>query len=155
MGMDISGRKPRNETGVYFRNNIWWWSPLWDYCVTVAPELCGKVKYAYTNDGDGLGARDSSKLATLLLKEVTEGRTKQYEQDLKDKTDRIPLISCNICAGTGKRLPPPNVGAGTNPCNGCDAKGRVKPWNATRPFSVENVIEFAAFLKNSGGFNIW
>lgn len=155
MGMDVNGRKPKNETGEYFRNNIWWWGPLWTYCCSVAPELCAKVKYGYTNDGDGLGARDSSRLAKILFKEIDSGNTQAYADALEEKCRKTPLVTCNVCEGTGKRLPPPNTGAGNEPCNGCAGKGEVKPWSATQPFSVENVSEFAAFLANSGGFSIW
>lgn len=155
MGMDVSGRKPKNATGEYFRNNIWWWGPLWTYCCSVAPELCSKVKYGYTNDGDGLGSRDSSKLAKILFKEVDSGNTQLYADALLKKCNKLPMEPCKICGGTGKRLPPPNCGAGTNPCNGCNSTGKVKSLNATQPFSVENVSEFAAFLANSGGFSIY
>ena len=25
--------------GTYFRNNCWWWRPLWDFCAEVAPDI--------------------------------------------------------------------------------------------------------------------
>jgi hypothetical protein len=28
MGFDIVGLAPKNDTGRYFRNNVWWWRPL-------------------------------------------------------------------------------------------------------------------------------
>ena len=31
MGMDVFGLEPRKEKGEYFRNNVWWWRPLWDF----------------------------------------------------------------------------------------------------------------------------
>ena len=39
MGMDVYGKKPKGEKGDYFRNNVWWWRPLWQYCASSAPEL--------------------------------------------------------------------------------------------------------------------
>ena len=43
MGMDIHARNPTGERGAYFRNNVWWWRPLADYCITVAPDICAPV----------------------------------------------------------------------------------------------------------------
>ena len=31
MGMDVYGKEPKNETGEYFRSNVWWWRRLWDF----------------------------------------------------------------------------------------------------------------------------
>jgi hypothetical protein len=154
MGMDVNGRKPKNETGKYFRNSVWWWGPLWTYCCSVAPELCSKVKHGYSNDGDGLGARDSSKLAKILFSEIDSGNTQAYAVALSEECAKIPLKICTTCNGTGNRLPPPQIGAGNDPCNRCESTGKIKPWSAIQPFSVENVAAFAAFLANSGGFKI-
>ena len=33
MGMDVFGKNPTDEKGAYFRNNVWFWHPLWDYCL--------------------------------------------------------------------------------------------------------------------------
>ena len=29
--------------GIYFRNNVWWWRPLWNYCYNIAPDLVGDI----------------------------------------------------------------------------------------------------------------
>jgi len=78
MGMDLVGRRPDNEKGEYLRNNIWWWHGLWSYCLHVAPETARKVKHPWTNDGDGLGKKDSLTLAKALRRELAEGRTAAY-----------------------------------------------------------------------------
>lgn len=96
MGMDVHGKHPTSTAGKYFCNNMWWWHPLWDYCVHVAPDIAGKVKYGHSNDGDGLGARDSRKLAERLRAEIDSGRTAAYA------TAREQAIACN---GNGKHRP--------------------------------------------------
>ena len=55
MGMDVYGREPENEKGEYFRNNVWWWHPLWMYVEETFPEIAKLVPNAHSNDGDGLG----------------------------------------------------------------------------------------------------
>lgn len=154
MGMDVYGNKPTSETGKYFRNNVWWWRPLADYCCEVAPELTAKCQHWQSNDGDGLNARDSKLLALVLKARITEGHTEAFAAIRKAELDKLPDELCTICRGYGKRADPPNVGPGEYPCNGCDGKGRRRPTDTWYPFTVENVQEFVAFLEDCGGFKI-
>ena len=50
--------------GIYFRNNCWWWRPLWDYCANIAPDLISDELWdsGHHNDGAGLEANDAAKL---------------------------------------------------------------------------------------------
>lgn len=152
--MDVYGKAPVSETGKYFRNNVWWWRPLAEYCCSVAPEITAKCAYWQSNDGDGLGERASLKLADRLQAEIDSGRTAAFAAIREAEQHRLPDDPCQICAGTGLRLPPPACGAGDQPCNGCNGTGRVRPWETAYPFSVENVQEFIAFLRECGGFEI-
>ena len=102
MGMDVVGRKPANERGEYFRNNVWWWRPLWDYCVTVAPDLCADVN-GHFNDGDGLNEDGATQLADILLREIELGLTKAHEAEYRDYIANLPRKSCAWCNGTGVR----------------------------------------------------
>lgn len=157
MGMDVHGREPLNETGEYFRNNVWWWRPLWDYCLEVAP-VARKVKHGHSNDGDGLGKRDSVALATKLREEIASGRCAEYAAEYKKGIDAIPLQTCDLCGGTGLRPDWERFGEewrkNCNGCNGCNGEGKRKSMATWYPFSVENVEEFCVFLENCGGFSI-
>jgi len=155
MGMDVKGVKPKSEAGEYFRNSVLGWRPLWDYCQLVAPTLCAAVEYGHSNDGDGLGASGARRLAAVLDKEIRSGRCESYAKARQAQLDALALEDCDICAGTGKRLPPPRCGAGEEPCNGCASTGKRRPWEAEYDFSVENVRSFAACLRDCGGFEIW
>lgn len=153
MGMDVYGKAPINETGEYYRQSVWGWRPLWNYCLMVAP-IAHKVQYGHSNDGDGLNAADSVILADLLEQELTSGRTADALMMYELELEALPDEFCNICAGTGKRLPPPVCGAGDQPCNGCQATGRRRPFETYYHTSVEDIQEFVAFLRASGGFEI-
>jgi hypothetical protein len=79
MGMDVYGKQPSSEIGEYFRNNVWWWRPLADYCLEVAPvALTSKCQHWHTNDGAGLNGQDARALAAILRAEVASGRTASY-----------------------------------------------------------------------------
>lgn len=45
-----------------------------------------------------------------------------YDPNADDRN----YATCRLCAGTGKRLPPPNVGPGDHLCNGCDGTGTAR-----------------------------
>jgi hypothetical protein len=104
MGMDVMGKNPTDEKGGYFRNNVWWWSPLWDYCSTISPEICKKVKYAYSNDGDGLDALDSEELSKRLYKSLKDGTADKYVKERNDHINSLPKRKCLHCMATGMRL---------------------------------------------------
>jgi hypothetical protein len=173
MGMDVSGRKPTTEAGKYFRNNVWWWRPLADYCCEVAPDITAKCTYWQSNDGDGLNARDSVKLADVLQREIDNGNTAAYAAIREAEIHRLPDERCEYCNATGVR--DDRVGqengfldrtipadAKNHPragqrgwCNACDGKGFRRPSDASYPFSVENVAEWIEFLRGCGGFTIY
>lgn len=170
MGMDVFGKNATSETGEYFRNNVWWWRPLWDYCVEVAPELCGDVD-GDSNSGDGLDAEGADDLAVVLFNELESGRTAQYAKDYSKRLSELPRSECNLCEGTGIRTDTVGVEMGMPTkelesaiqiitgrthgwCNACSGEGTQEHWNANYPFSEENVREFAEFLSDCGGFKI-
>lgn len=170
MGMDVIGVSPRTESGEYFRNNVWWWRPLWDYCCEVAPDLCEGVSGHY-NDGDGLDDSGATELSTILFDEIESGRTEEYETVYRKYIASLPRKDCNFCEGTGIRTdevgrdmgqptrelePEIQIITGRTHgwCNACRGEGKVDSWEANYPFSVENVKEFATFLSGSGGFQI-
>ena len=149
MGMDVVGKAAVSERGQYFRNNVWWWRPLWDYCQRVSP-VCREVSGQY-NDGDGLDAAGAAQLAKDLFTEINSGRTAEYAAARQIEIDQLPLEPCDICHGTGER----NDDIVQGECNGCRGSGTRKPWAAMYPFSLDTVQEFAEFVQDSGGFQIW
>ena len=169
MGMDVYGRKPTTKEGEYFRNDVWWWKPLWAYCREVST-VALKVKYGFSNDGDGLNAKDSRELASDLQEELDSGRTVEFDILRKEELAKLPRETCSICGGTGIRTDGVGVAHGwptkvvdepgnprhgmTGSCNGCGGWGSEEPWAANYPFSEENVREFVAFLRGCGGFKI-
>lgn len=170
MGMDVYGTKPTSEKGEYFRNNVWWWRPLWDYCEHVAPELCKDVS-AHYNDGDGLDDEKAKALSKILLETLSDGRCVVYEAQYNFDVSQLPNEDCTICGKTGIRTDEVGkehgmdvkalsddeaivLGRETGWCNGCNGLGWKPNWATHYPFSRENVQEFAEFLAESGGFSI-
>lgn len=171
MGMDVYGNAPRTETGEYFRNSVWTWRPLWDFCLTAAPEVAGKVKYGHSNDGDGLNAEDAATLSRILFEMIVDGEVEAYEKAYRKMQADLPRSKCDLCNGTGVRRDEVGVQYGMPDreldqalaaivrrthgwCNGCSGEGQVDHIGVSYPFSVDNVRRFADFLADSGGFKI-
>lgn len=168
--MDVYGTKPISEKGEYFRNNVWWWRPLWAYCQHVAPHLTNGVA-GDTNDGDGLDEEGAKALAELLKVSLSDGTCKAYEEAYYKEIAELPNEDCNLCNKTGIRTDQVGIEGGMDVkvlpddkaivlgrdkgwCNGCDGMGWKPHFGTHYPFSQDNVREFADFLAESGGFSI-
>ena len=170
MSMDVIGQNPTSETGECFRNNIWWWMPLADYAVQVGGEIAAQCKGWRFNDGDGLNDAGAKELARLLQVEPDSGRTAEYAMEYLAAREALPLETCRLCSGSGvcsdviaveyEQTTKLIIGEG-HPrkgqigwCNGCNGVGKTPNFATMYAFSIENVQEFVAFLRDSGGFEI-
>jgi hypothetical protein len=106
--------------GTYFRNNVWWWRPLWDYCHYVAPELIDDELWneGHHNSGAGLNDKRAKELGILLIKSFENGKFEEFKALNIERND------------TGEEGIP------------------------DYPFDSENIMEFAEFVMQSGGFKI-
>ena len=149
MGYDVFGNAPKNKQGEYFRANIWWWPPLWDYCTEVAPEITNNVEYAYSNDGDGLDAQDAEALANALDLSLLTGTAMEKEEAYNAALAEFPMKPCPMQPEDGNH----------DECLMCDGKNEIRdvPFVASmelKPFAVDLVKEFMTFCRYSGGFKI-
>jgi hypothetical protein len=168
MGMDVVGR---SNPDAYFRNNVWHWRPLWDFCISVAPATCDGVN-GDTNDGDGLDEEGALELAGILTDWLERGWVKQYEEEYNARLSQLPRQTCRLCEGSGIRTDEIGVSAGMPTreleeyvaivtgrthgwCNGCSGEGNTVHFETNYPFTEENVVNFVAFLEECGGFYIY
>lgn len=99
--------------------------PLADYCQMIAPTICAGCRNWHDEDGDELTTADAVALADALQAEIDAGRAESYARQYA--ADHPPLA---------------------------EPLELVLP-NGDSPFSTENVADFVAFLRESGGFEIW
>lgn len=178
MGMDVYGREPANETGKYFRRSVWGWRGIACYCEDMAPEVAMYCAFWHSNDGGGLDARLSIELADVLDAHIENGTAAAYVKVRDERLAGIPDEDCQICQGSGVRTDPRGVKAGhpekpipaeakdqdgTGPhpragmvgwCNGCDGRGHRHSWERAYRLTVDDLREWSAFVRASGGFNI-
>jgi len=204
MGMDVYGLKPSGEItpdfnvswdkkqveayftwqdntkGAYFRANVWFWRPLWNYVVDNCGDILNKkdIIYGSSNDGHKISKTKSIKIAQRLNKLLKNGHTRRYENAYVKEMESLPLEECKICKGTGVRKgwegwqseiewlshhKNMKTDDGSisyehahrcNGCNGCSGKGKIKSFSCNYPFDRDSIEQFAEFCKFSGGFRI-
>lgn len=149
MGMDVYGLHATSKAGSYFRNNCWWWRGLWDYCShlpgTPIDDELGRM--GHYNDGAGLDEDDARQLASLLRAALADGSAEAYEKSFYQQMEHLPDEPCLGCKGTGTE--------DKQSCSNCQGTGKVPHFLKYYKFSAENVKEFAEFLEDCGGFEIW
>ena len=138
------------NVGYYFRNNCWWWRPLWNYCYAVAPDLISEELFddGQNNSGAGLNGRDAKELGNRLMDEIASGRTIEYQASYEQYLNDLPDDVCPRCNGNNR---------GNNKmkdCKMCNGTGKSTNFNKSYPFDTENVEEFAKFCLECGGFKI-
>ena len=136
--------------GHYFRNNCWWWRPLWNYCYFIADDIISEELFesGHSNNGSGLNDKDARLLGNRLLQQIREGKTIEYQAEYQQYLDDMPDDDCLICNNNNR---------GNNKkkdCNRCDSTGKRPNFNKSYPFDVDNVKDFAEFCIESGGFEI-
>lgn len=173
MGMDVYGRTPVSDRGSYFRNNVWWWRPLWEYCYINHPDIVNNklAEEGHYNSGAGLDDAGAKQLGEALLKDIADGVTEKYKEDYYAAIAEIPRDTCFICNGSGIRTDDIGKSMGQDTkeldehtalmlgrthgwCNSCHGEGMTDPPASMYPFEVSNVREFAEFLLDCGGFEI-
>lgn len=152
--MDINGLEPKNTKGMCFRNNIWYWFPLWDY---IWNELDVLTQEEYEggrfNDGFIISKEKAKAIAKKLNQLIATGEIENYIEQRRKLIDRLPDEVCEYCQGTGKREPNDPSDPGT--CAVCGGTGKTRPFIANFHMSIKNMKHFAEFCEYSGGFEIW
>mgnify|MGYP003135800413 CR=1 FL=1 len=81
MGFDLVGTKARSEKGKYFRNNVWFWRPLWTYICSECDDIL-TVKEAEGgsfNDGVKISKAKAEKIAKRIQKRLNDGSVELHK----------------------------------------------------------------------------
>ena len=115
-----------HNVGVYFRNNCWWWRPLWSFvcnnCDFMTEEQFTAGSY---NDGKEIDQETAAKIGTQLEILLADGTVDKWEEHIKKKNKELEK-----------------------------SEDKDMRFLSSYPFSRENVENFAKFCLESGGFII-
>ena len=71
--------------GTYFRNNVWWWRPLWHFVTGACDNILTEkdIEQGSWNDGHKICKTKADKIAKKLFKMIGSGQVKEYESEYK------------------------------------------------------------------------
>ena len=106
--------------GIYFRNNVWFWRPLWNFVCEVCQDFLSQkdMNKGCSNSGEVISKTKAKKIAKKLFQCQQDGVIEEY-----GKMYRV-------------------------------TQKKAGEYAEMYPFSEENVVDFAKFAEQSGGFQI-
>jgi hypothetical protein len=111
--------------GNYFRNNCWWWRPLWDYVCRHCDDILTEEDMNGCTDNSGyqIDADKALRIGIRLHAHIFDGTAEAWEKGYNKELDEIK-------------------------------KEDEKDWRLHYPFHTKNVKAFAEFCVESGGFEV-
>ena len=81
----------RDEAGAYFRNNVWWWRPLWKFVCGVCDDILTDADRGAGefNDGHHINHKKATAIAERLFEMLDNGQVKEYEKEYKKYIDSL------------------------------------------------------------------
>ena len=75
----------KENCGTYFRNNVWFWRPLWHFVTSVCSNILTEkdIERGNWNDGHRISKTKANKIAKKLYKLIKDGDVKAYESAYK------------------------------------------------------------------------
>ena len=71
-----------NNPGVYFRNNVWYWRPLWNYVYSLCHDFISKERFdsGHNNCGEQFTHDEAKTIARRIRREINNGNAEAYVQ---------------------------------------------------------------------------
>jgi len=86
---DARQQEEEDNPGIYFRNNVWWWRPLWDYVCSICDDFIDEARWdnGHSNNGESFTDEEAKMIAVRLLREIKNNDTEAYERLYEIKTE--------------------------------------------------------------------
>ena len=77
----------QNTPGAYFRNNVWWWRPLWQFVCTSCDGILTSVdiEEGQMNNGHRISKTKAKRIAAKIRSMDKKGLIRDYEYQWLDK----------------------------------------------------------------------
>lgn len=140
--------------GYYFRNNVWYWRPLWFFvCNEIAPKILSSddLEKGMYNDGHVISAIKANHIADKIKEFDKSGELNAFAEEFEETRNSLPKVLCEVCSGKGFL----NNESYQGKCKGCDGEGKDYPIQKQYPLCADNIRDFGKFCRHSGGFAIW
>tara|TARA_X000001382_G_scaffold100346_1_gene74895 strand:+ start:634 stop:1275 length:642 start_codon:yes stop_codon:yes gene_type:complete len=163
---ELKDQHYEDNPGQYFRNNVWFWRPLWDFVCNACDDfLTDKdMDGGHSNGGHKISKTKANRIAKRLNKHLKSGLVDELQKEAEKRKlkaikhnakieAKLEQIKLDVKELTGKDdlvprdYPEKMYAKWTRIYN-------TKDWNDSYPFSKENIENFAKFCEQSGGFEI-
>ena len=155
-----------NNPGNYFRNNVWWWRPLWsftcDHCADFLTEDdmnggCYNDSYIITEDkAVAIAERLYEALKEPETQEYLDNHMKTMEKAKKHnemiEQEKKALDEIAVAITGDKDVAPIDYPKDLK--KKFDELMKKRDWASSYPINRENIENFARFAEQSGGFSI-
>jgi hypothetical protein len=138
MGYDLYAVKPNSEKFGYFRSNIWYWIPLWNYVAILSKDILTDDDIEegnYNNDHI-----INNELSVIIGNRILESFSNNVFKDFKDKFEKekegLDKENYKVCSNSNN--------------NTISTESFYKNYILDKDL----LEEFANFCINSGGFQI-
>ncbi|CAN7470780.1 hypothetical protein [Mesorhizobium sp. LjNodule214] len=147
MGMDVFGVKPTSRCGSIFMRPAWAWHALAGCVITLAAVETSSCREWHSNSGDGLDAAQSIKLADKLDALIESGAVPRYIGKFGKKVKVVQFADELEAAFRGEQS--------VELADELEAAFKcAQLMDFADELRVEDVCEFSAFCRASGGFEI-
>lgn len=163
---ELQSEWENNNPGNYFRNNVWWWRPLWtftcDHCADFLTEDdmnggCYNDSYIITEDkAVAIAERLYEALKEPETQEYLDNHMKVMEKAKKHNEmidqEKKALDEIAVAITGDKDIAPINYPKDLK--KKFDELQKRRDWASSYPINRENIENFARFAEQSGGFSI-
>lgn len=155
-----------NNPGAYFRNNVWWWRPLWsftcEHCEDILTEAdmnagCYNDNYIITEDkAVAIAKRLKEALEQPETEEYLENhmkameKAKKHNEKIEQEKKALDKIAVEMTGD--KNIAPIDYPKDLK--EKFDELMDQRDWASSYPINRQNIEDFALFAEQSGGFSI-
>ena len=88
---DEMGQYEEDNPGYYFRNNVWWWRPLWGFVCDEFPDLLddNDVERGEYNEGHEITEDKAMKIGIGLTAMLESGEIKEYADSHREYVEQL------------------------------------------------------------------
>jgi len=95
----------KSNPGVYFRNNVWYWRPLWGYVCSSCNDILSEknMEDGNYNSGAKISKTKAIRIAKRLKSHINKGYVDKLEEADTQTRKELPKEECYCCNGVGTR----------------------------------------------------
>ena len=155
----------RENPGVYFRANVWYWRPVWNFVCAACEDFLSDrdLEAGCSNSGDKISKTKAKRIASRLRKLDKQGIIQKWEDEMmipynearvhnKIVDNELDVFQEKMKSKYHANIVPAEYNEKDR--EKWDSIYSKRSWASSYPPSRDLIMEFATFCEESGGFEI-